>query len=187
MFFFSQLLLFVVSIFLIVTYSLNIGALSEADILVNPKPAVQAELIMSSIVLAIAAFALIGIFVEIPLLSTLLTRQAFVYLFSFLLIATYSLNLYLLDSNKATGLKNVEVELSGAVLGVALLVAIVMTYEVVRHYRKGGTFEDLMAPSGRKPWTVHNPLFTSDPGEGGPNVGRAAATPMDLLKQIESD
>ena len=182
------MLLFVVSIFLIVTYSLNIGALSEADILVDPKPAVKVELIMSSIVLGIAALALVGIFIEIPIISVLLTRQVFIYLFSFLLIATYALNLYLINTNKATGLKNTEVGLSATILVVALVIAMFMTYEVVKHYRSGGSFNDLMAP-GHPSGTIHNPLFTKNSGEGGPAVGPAAApppTPMELLKDIES-
>jgi hypothetical protein len=187
MFFFNQIMLFVVSVFIIVTYSLNIGAMSEANILVKPEEPVQVELILSSIVLAVAALALTGIFIELPIISTLLTRQAFIYIFSFLLIITYSLNLALIDSGKATGLKNTEVGLSAVILVVSLLIFMYMTREVVHHYRAGGTFKDLTVRS--KPlFSFHNPLFSSDSSEGGPATGAATSppsNPLDSLLQME--
>lgn len=183
MFFFNQVMLFAVSVFLIVTYSLNLGALSEAGYLVRLQQPAEVEMILSSVVVAVASIALVSIFFEIPFVSMILTRQFFVYLFSLLLIVTYSLNINLLNTGRSTGLQGTGIELSAVILAIALVVFMVMTVEVVRHYRSGGKIGDLMT-HGKPLWSFHVPFASKDPNEGGPVT--KTKTPQQMLADIES-
>lgn len=134
-----------IALVVIVTYGLNIGALSEANILVNPDPAVTAELVMSSFLLLLSALAVASVFVHIGSVEWWVEQRHLVLTFvlSSVVLATYVLNLLLIDlktiephAKHDTGLSKTETILSGVLVGVA---GLFMLLSVLRFFFGGGS------------------------------------------------
>ena len=133
---FTHFALLVMALVVVVTYGLNIGALSEADVLVNPKPDVVAELVMSSFILLLAGVAVVSVFRHMGAVQWFVEQRHVVLtlILSLVVTATYSLNLAILLINKKTDVRQAETGFTATLLTVG---AVVLLYTLLRLFFGG--------------------------------------------------
>lgn len=177
---FSHASTVVMALVVVITYSLNIGALSEADILVNPDPAVTAELVMSSFLLLLAAIAIASVFIHIGMVEWWVEQRHLLMtiILSFVVLSTYALNLSLLNldtkAKKNTGLSHTESVFSGVLVGVASLLILIAILRFFFGRRKsvGASFA-----------SSNNKLIKQMLGSGSGKKAAQAVDPLTALSQ----
>lgn len=129
----THFVLVLVAFAVIVTYGLNIGALSEANVLVDPKPDVTAELVMSSFFILLSAFAIVSVFVDMGAVQWFVESKHLVLtmVLSLVMVATYGLNLAILNTQKDTEMRPIENSFNGALVGFAALIFLVALLRMI--------------------------------------------------------